>query len=779
MEKHSVHKAPTEEEIKSEENCKISSHFKKIQNTFDLSEGVPVLTHSSEDDTEERPRTPSGTVITANVKNISDYFNKAQKSKRSDSPSIKSINSQRRATLNRTNQTERQYKRIAKSAERKLKAKAERLIRAKDQELGLTVKRQNKQRKARKQKVSSCEQVLSDDQSSDSEGYHTPEAFVTDYQSETGFLHHLAKQLKFIDHRGETIATTTMSGNSDQEPTGHIKSVDQPNEGQTEKMQIDENATASPEMQEDPKVMALPTIAEMFNRLRQDFSELKKEVKEMKDAQTKVVSDEVVQKCKVELKETLDFIAPKENEELEKVKKELRHFKFRNQALTNVVQALSGEVDDLRSRMENVELNTSRCAVTVSGLQVDGNKKEIILQLEEFFGDALGVNVVVEDFIRTGSHQPQFLIVFLQTSQQKRDVLRFKSFLKGNTDYGRAIYINDYVPAITAEKRRKEREIKEVNQKAESPLEVSYIRGKLALQGEILTPKVAVPTPKEIVDISPQQLEKILQLQIHQTGRVSQDGSVFEAYTASVQTHQQVRELYIKLKLMQPLAKHTVCAYWVEGPLHTSRDYCDDGEPAAGKVVMDIMIQQNFKNRVVFVTRKYGGQKIGSSRFECYKAAAEVVLKAHPYNEKLGTKQVWLTPEDQSDNAHQKDSSDLHQDPNTVVKEKRGASSPLDEHYRQPPRKKQFKQPYESKQGKLNSIRGRANYYSTQRTSYDDRGWKQNRGGYSTNRRPSPPRYRQYERRSQYERRNQYDRDEWDTYDRPYGYRNRDYDNVQ
>ena len=44
------------------------------------------------------------------------------------------------------------------------------------------------------------------------------------------------------------------------------------------------------------------------------------------------------------------------------------------------------------------------------------------------------------------------------------------------------------------------------------------------------------------------------------------------------------------------------------------------------------MKKQNLKNRVIFVSRKYGGVRMGADRFECYLSAAKIVAKQHKWN---------------------------------------------------------------------------------------------------------------------------------------------------
>ena len=105
------------------------------------------------------------------------------------------------------------------------------------------------------------------------------------------------------------------------------------------------------------------------------------------------------------------------------------------------------------------------------------------------------------------------------------------------------------------------------------------------------------------------------------------DKSKFTAYMAKVTSYQQIRDVYMKLKLLHNTSRHVVCAYWIQGPAYNSRDFHDDGEPGSGRVLLDLLEKNDLINTAVFVIRRYGGVKLGAERFSLYIKAASDVLK--------------------------------------------------------------------------------------------------------------------------------------------------------
>ena len=372
----------------------------------------------------------------------------------------------------------------------------------------------------------------------------------------------------------------------------------------------------------------------MFAKLSKQVDALQKDIRDIKEKKEEEVSRAVIDQCKAQIIEEIANSKNFENPETIEIKKELKYVKFKNRALINVVQSMSVEMEDLRSRMDNVEINTSKLAITLSGFKLseeekDGSQKLAnIVELEDFFEASLGLIVTVEDFFRLGT----ILVIFLQTMQQKRDILKFKSLLKGvRGDFGRPMYINDYLPNFVQEKRRREREILA---SIDESTTTSYNKGRLVIQGEIYRPKIEVPTAKQIVDHSADEIERILKLKMCcGKGKVIQDRSIFEGFTACVNDYKTIRDLYTYMKLLYPSARHIVCAYWIEGPDHLAKSFCDDGEPGAGRALLNMLVKHGFKSRVIFVTRVFGGIKMGSNRFDCYRDAGKDALINNAWND--------------------------------------------------------------------------------------------------------------------------------------------------
>ena len=320
--------------------------------------------------------------------------------------------------------------------------------------------------------------------------------------------------------------------------------------------------------------------------------------------------------------------------------------KQKSKVLTQVCQRMNSDMKDLEQRIENLELNNSKKMLIITGLNSQHvDRKEMIPFLGCFFLENLGLDLNIDDYFTLGSTVPQPIVIVLQSIQQKKEVLKVKKHLK-HFEGGRKVYVNDYLPPVVQDKRKREREVSSAAVALLGEDAVTYTRSGLTIQGKPYRKMVLPPTPSEIINIDPSLLKKLFSKPTTKGDEIQCEGSIFTGYTEAVSNHQQIRDLYVKLKLLVPEAKHIVCAYWVpHQEEYYALDYHDDGEPTAGRILMDFLKVNNLQNRCIFVARRYGGSKIGTERFQCYLDAANTAVQKGSNNELLQIQQEVAHPD--------------------------------------------------------------------------------------------------------------------------------------
>ena len=74
-------------------------------------------------------------------------------------------------------------------------------------------------------------------------------------------------------------------------------------------------------------------------------------------------------------------------------------------------------------------------------------------------------------------------------------------------------------------------------------------------------------------------------------------------------------------------ATHNIYAYRVSDETGITEHYEDDGEWSAGKRMLRILKELNIVNKLVVVSRWYGGQHLGPKRFQYVEDSTREVCK--------------------------------------------------------------------------------------------------------------------------------------------------------
>ena len=161
------------------------------------------------------------------------------------------------------------------------------------------------------------------------------------------------------------------------------------------------------------------------------------------------------------------------------------------------------------------------------------------------------------------------------------------------------------------------------------------------------------PNAAQIVDISTEKLQQILAIPICKGPEIQEEANQFIGFSLAVQSIQEVEDAYLKMRLCYPKARHIICAFNISGRnFYQNKGYCDDGEHGAGLKLFNILEQNAIEQRVIFVTRVYGGSKIGPKRFSCITSVAEKCIELYPHNEILNESQ-YVEHDEEIENPHQ------------------------------------------------------------------------------------------------------------------------------
>ena len=455
--------------------------------------------------------------------------------------------------------------------------------------------------------------VLSEDEESIPDGFFTPlgQSLIDQSFSE--------EPIKYkYSETAPSLHQTTMppKKNKKLSTSNHTAEQQSSDEKEMEIQQTEDSASSNPE------VIGVSTVMAMMRKIEAQLGELKEEKKKEMEELKEICNDQVM--------DNIDQNFQTNDRRIKSLSQEIGHLRFKSKVQTEVIQRLYNTVEDLTQKIENLEVSQAKKAITLTGLTCSENKEEAIEQIYDFFVNNMGIETNIDDYYHLGNTTPRTIVVIFQNYADRRNVLKNKAALKGlQNEYHRPYYINEYQPTITNERKRRERQIIQQNEQLQSKdqLAIEYTRDGLKIQNELYKKKVSVPSPDQLINIPLEKLDAVLKMKTVKGNEITQQRSIFKGFTAKVTTHEQINNLYMKMKLNHPYARHIVCAYSIPGEeKHYTNDFCDDEEPGAGRTLLQLLNQYEISERVIFVTRVYGGQKMSSDRFECYKQAGKLAI---------------------------------------------------------------------------------------------------------------------------------------------------------
>ena len=387
----------------------------------------------------------------------------------------------------------------------------------------------------------------------------------------------------------------------------------------------------------EKQVMDVKLVFQMFKELKQDI------------AGSKVIDGE----------KRLDDIEERQDKTMDEVlsaKEQLLDQKTKVHVLEGLVTHLSEKLTDMDNRVEKIEFNHMRKSFVFSGLNCQPKKDVCLNELYNFFSEEMKLEIQIDDlfFLNKGKSSP--VVATTSTIQEKISIMSNASSLKDlRNNRGQSYYINDYLPPGMNERKRRHLDIiKGNNDLGEDKLQMIRRGGSLTIEGQPYVKRVHVPTVKEIVALTTEDFNTILDTKLTEGVKVPFKDDYFHGYTMATNNFEEVQKAYTKLKILFPNSKHIVCAYMLPGTKEFEcEDFCDDEEHSSGRVLLQWMQKHKLECRAIYVTRNAKGAKLGTDRFQCYIDAAKNAIAAHPINDINNQNQLIIEVEEENEGQNQ------------------------------------------------------------------------------------------------------------------------------
>ena len=171
---------------------------------------------------------------------------------------------------------------------------------------------------------------------------------------------------------------------------------------------------------------------------------------------------------------------------------------------------------------------------------------------------------------------------------------------------------------------RKKKLWPQFKQAKEQNRSVKWVGEKLLLDNKLIQAKKDTVST-DVADVE----ETIASTRYRNIPPVTFQGSQFQGHITAVKDPKDVASklqvLYMDTRVAR--ATHNIYAYRVSDETGITEHYEDDGEWSAGKRMLRILKELNVVNKLVVVSRWYGGQHLGPKRFQYVEDATREVCK--------------------------------------------------------------------------------------------------------------------------------------------------------
>ena len=315
-----------------------------------------------------------------------------------------------------------------------------------------------------------------------------------------------------------------------------------------------------------------------------------------------------------------------------------------NEQLKSDMHILKGVVKVQQNRMEvmNEKLIDLKARSMASNIIIDGivesneeNEGNCQTQVMSFLQQQLEMDVESNEVVkahRLGEKafgRPRPIVVQCQNSLRKR-VFGYTKNLKDKFNPNNKKYFVD--PQQPEEWSAERKEINSAIYRAKEKVagtnqtvNFAVKKRQLYINNQLQKKQVASPKVENLLALTMEERKRILERDMTDETLMTEKGNQFIGRAARVNSLEEVRGAYAKMKLLYPDAEHIVMAFKWAG----SEGCCDDGENFVGDKILKQLLSTtigNMDNVAVFGARKFT-TRIGPRRFLLYQKIVDNSLK--------------------------------------------------------------------------------------------------------------------------------------------------------
>ena len=226
---------------------------------------------------------------------------------------------------------------------------------------------------------------------------------------------------------------------------------------------------------------------------------------------------------------------------------------------------------------------------------------------------------------RNPGAKPRPIIAKMVKTKDTQFILERTKLKKGEKPNPEALHVTPQVPEELREQQKKLQSLADVFRKKDNKAKVAVKGDHIVVNKEKIKDPVGTPSTQDILYMSDANKTAITNTPITTSQEVCEKGSRFWVLTTTVRNPEDARITYLKVRSMPQCATttHLISAYLFANGCHS---WEDDGDFGLGRYLLKIMENKGLTNRIIFLSREFGGVHLGQRRFDIVRELVDEVL---------------------------------------------------------------------------------------------------------------------------------------------------------
>ena len=165
----------------------------------------------------------------------------------------------------------------------------------------------------------------------------------------------------------------------------------------------------------------------------------------------------------------------------------------------------------------------------------------------------------------------------------------------------------------------RKRQIIQENKKLPLPQrqKIDLKKGKLTIAKNPYVKKIDSIDVKTLLSYTHEEILEVKECKVSTSSMRQDEGSIFIAYAAKVDTIEQTRSFYRHIRIKHADATHVILGYRLPGiDKAYGEDFVDDGEHGGGRRILNYLIDNEQTSQAIIMVRNFGNVYLGIKRFQ-------------------------------------------------------------------------------------------------------------------------------------------------------------------